>query len=90
MIYAKKHRLVKWTTLVQQVEGVCTPLVYSSMGYLKSRVYTTWPRTLDELKHRIQDEIRGIAEERPVAEMVSKLDVMSNLESSYCLTRAKQ
>ena len=27
---------------------------------------------------------------RPVAEMVSKLDVMSNLESSYCLARVRQ
>jgi len=32
-------------------------------GYLKNRVYTTRPRTLDELKQRIQDEIRGIAAE---------------------------
>jgi hypothetical protein len=32
-------------------------------GYLKNRVYTTRVRTLDELKQRIQDEIRGIPAE---------------------------
>jgi len=32
-------------------------------GYLKNRVYTTRPRTMDELKQRIQDEIRGIPTE---------------------------
>jgi len=32
-------------------------------GYLKNRVYTTRPRTLDELKQRIQEEIRGIPAE---------------------------
>lgn len=43
-------------------------------GYLKSRVYTTRPRTLDELKQRIQDEIRGIP-----AEMLQR--AMGNLNS---------
>jgi len=32
-------------------------------GYLKNRVYTTRPRTMDELKQRIQEEIRGIPTE---------------------------
>ena len=32
-------------------------------GYLKNRVYTTRPRTMDELKQRIQDEVRGIPTE---------------------------
>jgi len=32
-------------------------------GYLKNRVYTTRPRRLDELKQRIQEEIRGIPAE---------------------------
>ncbi|PSN57112.1 hypothetical protein C0J52_01298 [Blattella germanica] len=32
-------------------------------GYLKSKVYTTRPRTLDELKQRIRDEIHSIPAE---------------------------
>ncbi|PNF27784.1 hypothetical protein B7P43_G09194 [Cryptotermes secundus] len=36
---------------------------FSLWGYLKSRVYTTRPRTLDELKQRIEEEIRGIPAE---------------------------
>jgi len=43
-------------------------------GYLKNRVYTTWPRTLNELKQRIQDEICGIP-----AEMLQQ--AMGNLNS---------
>ena len=43
-------------------------------GYLKNWVYTTRPKTLDELKQRIQDEIRGI----PV-EMLQR--AMGNLNS---------
>ena len=37
--------------------SVCEFLMW---GYLKNRVHTTRPRTLDELKQRIQDEFRGI------------------------------
>jgi hypothetical protein len=40
--------------------SVCDLLLW---GYLKSRVYTTRPRTLDELKQRIEEEIRGIPAE---------------------------
>ena len=42
-------------------------------GYLKNRVYTTWPRTLKELKQRIQDEIHRIP-----AEMLQR--AMGNLD----------
>ena len=43
-------------------------------GYLKNWVYTTRPRTLDELKQRIHDKIRGIP-----AEMLQQ--AMGNLNS---------
>uniref|UniRef100_A0A673C512 Uncharacterized protein n=1 Tax=Sphaeramia orbicularis TaxID=375764 RepID=A0A673C512_9TELE len=45
-------------------------------GYLKSKVYTTRPRTLDELKQRIQDEIHSIP-----AEMLQRS--MRNLNSRF-------
>ena len=51
-------------------------------GYLKNRVYTTRPRTLDELKQRIQEEIRGIP-----AEMLQR--AMGNLNDRLkeCIRR---
>jgi len=43
-----------------QDHRICPFVIFFLWGYLKNRVYTTRPRTLDELKQRIQDEIRGI------------------------------
>lgn len=55
---------------------------YFLWGYLKSRVYTTRPRTLDELKQRLQAEIRGIP-----AEMLQR--AMRNLSDrlAECIRR---
>ena len=50
--------------------------------YLKNRVYTTRPRTLDELKQRIQDEIRGIP-----AEMLQRAMENLNGRLKECLRR---
>ena len=51
-------------------------------GYLKNLVYTTRPRTLDELKQRIQEEFRGIP-----AEMLQR--AMGNLNGRLkeCIRR---
>jgi len=46
-----------------QDHRICPFVIFFLCGYLKNRVYTTRPRTLDELKQRIQDEIRGIPAE---------------------------
>ena len=46
-----------------QDHRICLSVNFFLWGYLKNRVYTTRPRTVDELKQRIQDEIRGIPAE---------------------------
>ena len=51
-------------------------------GYLKNRVYTTRPRTLDELKQRIQDEIRGIP-----ADMLQRAMGNVNSRLKECIRR---
>jgi len=51
-------------------------------GYLKNRVYTTRPRTMVELKQRIQDEIRGIP-----AEMLQRAMGNLNRRLKECIRR---
>ena len=51
-------------------------------GYLKNRVYTTRPRTLAELKQRIQEEIRGIP-----AEMLQRAMGKLNGRLKECIRR---
>jgi len=47
-----------------QDHRICPFVIFFFLwGYLNNRVYTTRPRTLDELKQRIQGEIRGIQAE---------------------------
>jgi len=46
-----------------QDHRICPFVIFFLWGYLKNRVYTTRPATLDEMKQRIQDEIRGIPAE---------------------------
>ena len=48
-----------------QDHRICPFVIFFGGGgdYLKNRVYTTQPRTLDELNQRIQDKIRGIPAE---------------------------
>ena len=51
-------------------------------GYLKNRVYTTRPRALDELKQRIQEEIRGTP-----AEMLQRAMGKLNGKLKECIRR---
>jgi hypothetical protein len=56
-----------------QDHRICPFVIFFLWGYLKNRVYTTRLRTMEELKQRIQDEIRGIP-----AEMLQR--AMENLD----------
>jgi len=46
-----------------QDHRICPFVIFFLWGCLKNWVYMTRPRTLDELKQRIQDEICGIPAE---------------------------
>lgn len=67
-----KIRYVPWPLRSQDL-SVCDSFLW---GYLKSKVYMTRPRTLDELKQRIQDEVHSI-----LTEMLQQS--MRNLNSRF-------
>jgi hypothetical protein len=61
---------------------VCHNLLTFLVGLPQESGHTTWPRTLDELKQRIEEEIRGI-----LAEMLQRSMGNLNNRLEECIRR---
>lgn len=67
---------------VSKDHQICQFVIFSCRAsYLKSQVYTIQPRTLEELKKGIHEEIRGIPAEMLQQEM---RNLNSRLEECIC------